>query len=316
MRKNTQQLNSLGTIEKQTRISDHETTLTYSATSFLGGIIEKALCRDTRTQFALPLLFALVVAPAPIVLYAQQQAVSKAAAPAIRHYLTVTGAGSGRSAYAAALGPRYQKGKERIIMQGMLTTSELSVPFLFARELDDHVRLDIQGSDARHLIASSLQVGTPTYSSQFSDADCALLEMLTDDGPDGFLYGPRNGASVRNLGTNFRVGKEQHADYTGPYYDVFIRQSPVKACPSQPVRHKLYYFDSITKLFVMSRQTVNVGGTPMNIEIDYKGWTAQPGGAMMPQTITRKENGITKYSFAISTLQSAAASSDGMFSTN
>lgn len=235
---------------------------------------------------------------------------------ALGHYLTASQFCGPLAKYAGALQPELGgPGRERLIISGTMELGGSATPFVFTRELDRKLRIDVLGSSPRSFVFLGLGSGAPQFPSIVSDNDWSLVETLVDDSPEAFLYSQLGGTATRWLGGFYRADSSTAAGYTGPYYDVLVRSAEVHTLPGQPIRTKFFYFDSNSGLFAKCRYTIQRNGTEIDVEVDYENWTMavtppQPG------LIVRKENGNTLFTLQVNAVQIAASTPDALLPTN
>lgn len=212
--------------------------------------------------------------------------------------------------YCRALGRRFDAaGRERLILNGALSSKQGDVPIAFTRELDQNVRVDIQGAQPRSLVVADMKKNRP--SKALSDDDAALLETLVDDSPEAFFFGDQAAESIEFVGARFRPAGAAKS-YAGPFYDVFQRKAAVAALPGQPVRTKFYYFDSETKLLAKTCYEIQRSGSLVSVEVQYSGWR-NDGGQPAPTQIVRLENGAQTLAISIQSAQNSASLNDSVF---
>jgi hypothetical protein len=142
--------------------------------------------------------------------------------------------------------------------------------------------------------------------------DLDILESILDDSAESFLYGLVNGRANRFLGGRFRTDNGKTANYQGPYYDVYETIAPVKAARSNAPRHKLYYFDSQTKLLMKTRYVISRESATAEVLTEFTDWTTTAGQAY-PGHIVRKENGSVVFSFDLSSASAGPSANAGLF---
>lgn len=231
-------------------------------------------------------------------------AVALSAAESGRHYIDVSRLPAYAAAYAGLLGPELRKGSERLIWRGTLSRAGHTAPFHFTRELDDHVRLDISGAAPKTLLAANLRAASPVFTSSQTKEDEDLLETLADDSPESFLLGVQNGVTTRWLGGGVSID--------GINCDVYARRGPIDALPEKPIRDKLYYFDTASRRFLMSRYEITDSAGRKSVEVRYRDWVSE-NGRQRPRAITRTENGATVLTIQLAAAESAASQNDGLF---
>jgi hypothetical protein len=232
-------------------------------------------------------------------------AIALSAAESGHNYIDASRLPAYAAAYASVLGPELRKGSERLIWRGTLSRAGRTAPFHFTRELDDHMRLDISGAAPKILLASSLRTASPVFTSRQSREEEDLLETLADDSPESFLLGLQNGLTTRWLGSGVSIA--------GINCDVYARRGPIDALPEKPIRDKLYYFDSASRLFLMSRYEITDSAGRKSVEVRYQDWISE-NGRQRPRAITRTENGATVLAVRLAAVESTASQNDGLFS--
>jgi len=230
------------------------------------------------------------------------------------HYLSAGALPGNTAQYFTALGPELNlAGSERIVLTGTLTDATGSSPITITRQLDQAIRIDIGGSSPQTLIAANL-LGTVAATASLSSEGASLLETVLDDSPEGFLYGFLDGVSYRWLGSQYRTDDGTTPNYTGPFYDVYVRASTPSFLPGASTRQKQTLLDDATSFYTSSRYTAsNSGGSQTQVVVTYSNWTVNSSGQAVPGTITRTENGAQVFSIQITSKASAPQQQDGLF---
>jgi len=280
----------------------------------MGAATDNARAVRAATRQGIPtavLIAGLLVAPLPRA-DAQGTVATADSAAKQQHYFSFSGLPGSLQDYYRALGNELRPGSERTVLTGTLTTPDGTVPFTFTRELDQNARMDIGGTKPAAVVASGL-LGDPSVTTGASETEDAIMETLTDDSPESFIYGVVDGASYRRIGGRFRTDDGTTPDYSGPFYDLYWRVSRVSALPGKPLREKLVFFDSLTQLFANSRYSaVRLDGTAVQVEVSYDNWT-KVDGRPVPGTISRTENGRQVFSIRVTSVASATSAADGLF---
>lgn len=140
--------------------------------------------------------------------------------------------------------------------------------------------------------------GTPASAIRRAQLDEALLEVFVTDTAEGMLSAVQTGAAVRLLGRNFKPDIKLAPSYSGPTYDIFEVTAPVAPLAGQPVRMKLYYFDSHSGLLLSTRYSDTSVKPAITVETRFSKWRIQDGSAY-PGRIERYESGMRAFSFVI-----------------
>jgi len=227
-------------------------------------------------------------------------------------YLTTSSVGMFWHDQLVALGGRLQvPGKERMIMTGTYTDASGTQPIRLVWQLGDDVRIDLTGSSPITLISAGAGILQKGGTLAISNDD--LLESLGDDRPETALYGGGGGkAGWRFLGAQFRTDDGTTPNYTGPFYDVYQLAYTVFLRSDQPLRWKLFIFDSTSKLLAKVLYTIQRGGQGVAVETDWSGWS-NSGGNAIPGQIVRLENGTPVATINIANGQVTASANDGIF---
>jgi hypothetical protein len=139
------------------------------------------------------------------------------------------------------------------------------------------------------------------------------MESLSDDSAESYFLGFSGGAPAQWLGSRFRTDNGKAANYTGPLYDIYRRIAPAVSVAGNPMRQKLYVFDSRTKLFNHTRYKIVRSGQPVTVMVTYPAWT-KSATESFPASITRTENGQQVFSITVSAVSTAVGStSDAVF---
>jgi hypothetical protein len=209
-----------------------------------------------------------------------------------------------------------QAGHERRILGGTIAIGGQSIPFLFTRELDQKVRLDLGGAAPRSLIVTGLNtLATAVVQSVGTGAEATdndILEVLTDDPPEGLFFSFGTAARIRWLGGSYRTDGGTDTAYSGPYYDIYARTAATGTQPESPERTKVFLFDSKSKLLGITRYQIVRGGATVEAEVAWGGWTSL-NGQMVPASIVRSEGGQTAFTITITAASSVATQADSSF---
>jgi len=231
---------------------------------------------------------------------------------AVQGYVNPNGLGSEVRDYLRAYGTRLiTPGKERTILIGTYSNGAMTAPATITFQLPNQTRLDLGGSSPKTLILNGSQT---SVTAPGSDQD--LLETLSDDTAESFLFGLSNGVPTQFLGSRFRSdapnGNTDSTSYAGPLRDIYRRRAPVAAVTGSPVRAKMYRFDSRTKYFAGCRYTITRNGVPVAVEVVHGSWMTV-GTESFPTSITRIENGTQVFSISIQQVLTAVKSLDSTF---
>jgi len=205
-------------------------------------------------------------------------------------------------------GKRLQvSGMERTTLSGTYTTST-SVPVTITYQIPNSMRIDLGGSAPRSIIFNG-----KTTTATAGSADETLVESLSDDSAESYFLGFSSGAPAQWLGSRFRTDDGKAANYTGPLYDIYRRIAPAVSVTGNPIRQKLYVFDSRTKLFNHTRYKIVRSGQPVTVMVTYPTWT-KSGTESFPASIIRTENGQQVFSISVAAASTAAGSTaDAVF---
>jgi hypothetical protein len=197
------------------------------------------------------------------VLNAQQQGRSSATRSVYLH----PSSGDGRTRFLIeALGDRLRSpGKERTVVAGTLTSGSASSNVVLTWELPDKFRLEETNGSRRAFVFDGARL---TGRSQQNDADNELLESLTADTAEFFLYQAVGGAPLRYLGERF---KQPGATGFGATVDIFEFASPAKY-PGAAAVVKQFMFDSDTHLLNRVAYGIRKNGRVVRIRTQIQGW--------------------------------------------
>ncbi len=208
-----------------------------------------------------------------------------------------------------------QAGHERRTLSGTVTVDGSAVPFVFVRELDQRVRLDL-GMPARTLMATGLDLLTApqlqTGGGESLKNEAEILETLAEDAPESlhFIFGTAARITWLGGGYNDRESHGNSADV--PLYDIYARTGVAGTQQGAPERTKSFFFDSSAKLLSLTRYDIERDGSTVNVEVSFGGWTSL-SGQMIPTTIIRSENGAPVFTITINAASSSATQTDSLF---
>jgi outer membrane lipoprotein-sorting protein len=226
----------------------------------------------------------------------------------VQGYINPAHLGSEVRDYLRAYGNRLMTpGKERTTLVGTYSNGTSTVPATITFQMPNLTRVDLGGTSPKTLILNGSQTSVAA-----AGLDQDLLETLTDDTAESFLFGLANGVHTQFLGGRFRNDDGRTTPYTGPLRDIYRRQAAAAAVTGAPVRTKLYLFDSRTKFFAGCQYTITRNGTPVTVQIVHGAWTTI-GANAFPVSITRIENGSQVFSISIQQAATAAKSIDATF---
>jgi hypothetical protein len=237
-----------------------------------------------------------------------QSANSKVAAP-VPSYLRQSGIHPNARDVLAAIGKRLQvPGFERITYQCSYTDSNSTSPATFIWQLPGYVSLTISNNNKTYVLDpnSGLQNGNALSSSELN-----MLESLSSDLPEGFLYAMTGQGAFRFLGQRFRTDNGRTANYQGPWYDIFETVAKV-AAQNNTSRQKFYYFDSTTKLLAQVQYKIPHGNSDTVVTTLYKNWMTLQSN-MVPGQIVRQENGSTVFTLTVNSVTVQAQQNDAVF---
>jgi hypothetical protein len=112
------------------------------------------------------------------------------------------------------------------------------------------------------------------------------------------------------VGLRFRTDDGTTANYRGPWWDVYVLGSQILQRRSSTLRHKGFYFDSLTGLLQRVVYRSGAGGVP--VETLIQGWERIEGQAV-PLVWTRMENGRVTFSFRRTGVAFTPAATDDRF---
>ena len=203
-------------------------------------------------------------------------------------------------------------GHERRVLAGEEQINGTSTPIVFTRELDGKFRIDFGGSTPRRAVVNSQTGEVHFAASETGGQDYELMESLGADSAEGFVYGFNAGGWTRWLGGSFRPAGSG-PDYNGPYYDIYQQTIRDPLGVEKSMVTKRFFFDSGTRLLAKTRYKLVRGGTPVEIETSFSGWT-QMGDQIVPTRIVRTEGGQPVFSISIQSAVSEVSGSDSFFS--
>jgi hypothetical protein len=211
--------------------------------------------------------------------------------------------------YLFALGSRIQKaGNERTTLTGTFTDSSGNATNAqLIWQVPGQISFSLTGQSGPPLGYSTS--GGLMNAATMTSANADILESLFDDTAESFLYGFLRGDGHRLIGLSYRGDNGTTPNYTGPWYDVYVRSAGALAQPGAPVRSKFYFFNSQTKL--LAKVTYQLPGA-LEVETDINGWTTT-NGQSFPGQIIRKENGNVVFTFNIAQATGGPAPNDGLF---
>jgi hypothetical protein len=210
-----------------------------------------------------------------------------------------------------ALGNRLQKvGNERVTLIGRHTANGTTVPAQLTWEVPGKLRYDRNGPSSSSLVYDN--VAGLINASAVSVVDVDLLESLVTDAQESFLYGFLSGQPHRFLGARFRADDGKTPNYQGPWSDIYEAMVRIDFAPGAPVRPKLYYFDSKSKLLTKTVYILQRGTSKVTVSTEYSGWSTK-NGQTTPGQIVRKENGAAVFTFDVTTAAVGPTVHDGLF---
>jgi len=206
--------------------------------------------------------------------------------------------------HLAALGPRLRStGKEQTIYSGeIVDEAGRRSPVQVTVQLPGLVRLE--GVKPGGPLSFDGQRTTGVASA----LDDSLIETFVMDLPEGMFDASQRSAALRLLGRGFGSDPRSKGNRAGPRYDIYELMAPVVSRPDQPVRSRLYYFDSQSGLLQSTRYYDRTN----KIETRFSNWKTLEGSAY-PGRIDHYENGRLVFSFEAKTIVAAAATEPSRF---
>ncbi len=220
--------------------------------------------------------------------------------------------------FRSALPGMFDKpGHERRALSGTVNHDGETVQFVFTRELDQKVRLDLSASGGQRSFAvTNLNTLLAPAAAQSGKSDQTLdqdlLEVLSDDLPEALFFSYGTAAHIRWLGSGFRTDGGTLPTSTSPLYDVFVRGASASTQSGAPMRNKSFLFDSRGKLLQFVRYQIERSGSAVNVEVAFSGWSSM-SGQVVPTSITRSEGGKQVFSLTITAVSSFATQQDALF---
>jgi hypothetical protein len=213
------------------------------------------------------------------------------------------------------MGDRLQRpGKERITYAGSLSlqSNPLTTNFQLTWEFPGRLRLD---QDAEGKVDSLVYDGVKFNKTLGSPGSPLVnaLETLLFDSPEHFFLGQANGLATRCLGDHARVDDGTVADYSGPFYNIYLVADQVGIRSKDQEQAKFFYFNSNTLLLEKVTYDLKQNGDPISVEVQYEDWKLQDG-QQFPGKITRLENGFPTMTLVISSTHLGPQLNDGTFS--
>ena len=134
--------------------------------------------------------------------------------------------------------------------------------------------------------------------------DAALLETFLLDMPDGIVIALQKSTELRLMGIDSGPDPDRYPDYDGPRYDVYSLSTQVDF-RNGVWRHKLYYFDTKTKLLHKTEYKDQSVSPPVAVESHYSMWGSIDGSSY-PAQISRYENGSLVFTFIAEEIEPGA----------
>ena len=188
-------------------------------------------------------------------------------------------------------------GKERLILNGVLTDSRGEINAKITLELPDSARYDeISGSGKAVTFDGSKSAANVAT----GEAEYDLLETLYADSADYYFYSLGKGVANRFLGNRFRTDDGKNPTYAGPWLSITELVAPLQFRADKSVRQKFYAFDTATKLLTSVRYEVRRGNAATQVEVKLSGHT-KIDGHMVPGSVVRYENGRQTLQYRVST---------------
>ena len=211
--------------------------------------------------------------------------------------------------YLLTVGNRVQRaGNERTTLTGTFTNSTGNTTNAqLVWQVPGQISFSLTGHTGPALGFST--AGGLMNATTMTSANADILESLFDDTVESFLYGFMRGDGHRLIGLSYRGDNGSTPNYTGPWYDVYVRSAGALSQPGAPFRSKFYFFNSQTKL--LAKVTYQLPG-PLEVETDISGWTTT-NGQSFPGQIVRKENGNVVFTFNVAQATAGPAPNDGLF---
>jgi hypothetical protein len=123
-----------------------------------------------------------------------------------------------------------------------------------------------------------------------------LMEIFVMDNVEGMMESMRNGAAVQFYGSGIGPDPQGGLGYNGPRYDIYEVTTPVRCRKDQPLRTKMYFFDSNTGLLSLTRYTDYSMNPPVLHETRYTVW-GDIEGSKYPARIEHYVDGRLQFDF-------------------
>jgi hypothetical protein len=211
------------------------------------------------------------------------------------------------------LGDRLEvPGKERLVLAGELRRGGgRPIPFNLIRELPDKVRWELRDEGRTRVLAFNGNSASADDGPIGRDEE-GLMESLVYDTVEHLLTARQAGASVRFLGSRFRLDDGQAAGYEGAFHDVYQVNTLVRTGGEARRQPKHFFINSDTFTLEKVRYTAAVDGGQVPVEILFKGWQ-RVQGQLIPTRIVRLESGEARATIVVTGIQVGPATADGAF---
>ncbi len=215
--------------------------------------------------------------------------------------------------YQQVLGDRLRvPGKERSISTGTLTDSRGASVAVLSWELPGRLRLDRPGSASRVIQASAPTLAATTAQSTLTEEEENLVDSLLQDRQETFLFNAGEGQLVRLVAQNVRASRDPSPNYNGPLYNVYDQVARVDSRTNSPERLKRFFIDARTGLLYRVVYYVTRGGKSVQAETIFTQWTVAHG-QMSPTLVERRHNGVSIFTYRITSTSFAAFALDSLF---
>ena len=242
-------------------------------------------------------------------LCAAQTATTAAMALTASPYISQVGIHPNAREFLTALGNRLQTpGNESVTYQCIYTDSSGTTPATLIWQMPGYLLLTLTNRNKTYYVDAATGVQN---AAGLSASELNMLESLSNDSPEAFLYAVTGQGAYRFLGQRFRTDNGKTPNYQGPWYEIFETTERVLA-QNKTLRQKFYYFDSISKLLVKAEYNIPEGNSSVSVKTLYSNWTIT-GGYAMPGQIVRQENGTVVFTLGMSAAKVQGPQSSGTF---
>jgi hypothetical protein len=145
--------------------------------------------------------------------------------------------------------------------------------------------------------------------------DQTLVDTLTNDTVEHFLFGQKSGNATRQLAAQARIDSTTVPPGTPAFCDVYQVLDRSTATWWSAGQFKVYCFDSATHLLrSVSYQSTAASGVKTQVQTYFSNWQSAGGTAnSMPWSIQRYENGSLALSLTVQAASLTATANDGLF---